>query len=570
MKERTKISVLFLSFLMLLAGCSASQPSVQNTAPTTDTEALLKYQEEISEDFMKKHLSVFASDSLEGRETGTRGEEMAADYLAEQYSEMGMEPVGDNNTYFQHFKLQATKADSVVFKLYSTRDEGKRLTDYSTASKNSSANFIRRFGGTDTLEGQIVFAGFGVNDKARNVTHLQNKDLKGKWVMVFQELPNIVEGDTLISPSIDSRARLQAVMKRGAKGILVIPDASPDEFRSVAEQMRSDFGEAGRMSLAYRDNGAGASGGFSKGYNIINPKLAGQLLGLETQGALAEYRQEVIDNMAEFQPRELKYELSHIPYSSKEIVTSQNVTAFYEGVDEELKDEVVVLTSHYDHVGIGQPDSTGDRIYNGADDDGSGTIGILNIARAFAEAERNGVKPRRSILFLHVSAEEKGLMGSRYYSDHPIFPMEKTVANINTDMIGRIDARHKKKGIEDYSYIIGAEIISSDLDSLVAAANERSGQIELSKRYNDLQDPNQFYRRSDHWHFGRKGVPFVFFFTGIHEDYHQPSDEVHKIRFDKMAKIVRTMYASTVLIANTEDPPAVDNQEFIEITKSDN
>ncbi len=235
-----------------------------------------------------------------------------------------------------------------------------------------------------------------------------------------------------------------------------------------------------------------------------------------------------------------------------------------------MKEEVVVLTSHYDHVGIGEPDSTGDRIYNGADDDGSGTIGLLNIAKAFAVAERKGIKPERSILFLNVSAEEKGLLGSRYYSDHPVFPMEKTVANLNTDMIGRIDSTHKSEGIEKYAYIIGAELISSDLDSLIKVANKQSGEITLDKRYNDLNDPQQFYRRSDHWHFGRKKVPFAFFFTGIHEDYHRPSDEVHKIRFEKMTSILRTMYATTVIIANTDTPPAVDNQQFIEITKSDN
>jgi Zn-dependent M28 family amino/carboxypeptidase len=281
-------------------------------------------------------------------------------------------------------------------------------------------------------------------------------------------------------------------------------------------------------------------------------------------------RDQITKNITAFSPRSLDYSLTHTPYSSVVSVETKNIVAYYEGADPELKDEVIVMTSHYDHLGVGQPDSTGDRIYNGADDDGSGTVGLLNIAQAFADAGKNGVKPKRSILFLHVSAEEKGLLGSRYYSDHPIFPMDKTIANINTDMIGRVDSKYKKKGVEDYTYIIGSEIISSELDSLVKAANRRSGQLALDKRYNDLQDPNQFYRRSDHWHFGRKRVPFVFFFTGVHKDYHQPSDEIHKIRFNKMAKIVRTMYASTVILANTDNPPSVDNEKFIEITASDN
>lgn len=567
---KARKNVLILALAAFMTGCAGTQPSTQPPEPTTSTDALLKYQDEITVDFLQKHLRAFADDSMQGREAGTAGEDMAAHYLAEQYREMGLKPVGDNNSYYQHFKLNATKSDSIVFKLFQTSGKTKELVDRSTASKNSAAKFIRQFGGTDSLKGKVVFAGFGVNDPSRNIAHLKGADLRGKWVMVFQEIPNITNGDTLLSPSIDAESRFRSIMGRGAEGILLIPVATSKEFNRLSQQMQDNFGEIGRMSLAYRDQERGSSGRFSKGYNLISPDLAARMLDLESESALSDYRQKLINNISEFQPKALSYELAHIPYSSELTINSQNVLAFYEGADPKLKDEVVVMTSHYDHVGIGKPDSTGDRIYNGADDDGSGTVGLLNIAHAFVTAGKNGVKPRRSILFLNVSAEEKGLLGSRYYSDHPVFPMDKTVANINTDMIGRVDERHKKKGVEDYAYIIGAEIISSQLDSLVEAANKRSGNIELSKRYNDLQDPNQFYRRSDHWNFGRKGVPFVFFFTGVHEDYHRPSDEVHKIRFDKMAKIVRTMYATAVLVANTDNAPEVDNQEFIEITKERN
>lgn len=564
-----RLSSFFLGILIIAAGCAGSESSTQssNPEPVTDTDSLLSYQDEITVDFLKPHLSAFADDSMEGRETGTEGLKKAADYLAKQYHEMGLQPVGDDGSYFQRFKLNVSSTDSIVFETYAHRDGKKTLIDQSTASANSTANYIRAFGGSDTLSGDIVFAGFGVNDAARNVFHLNGADLKGKWVMVFDQISHVVNGDTLIDSSIDVRSRFRTIMSKGAKGILTIPSMDAEEFQASAQQAQRNFRESGQMSLAYRDDGSGSSRGFSRGYNLINPALAAQMLGVESMSA---YREELINNITDFQPKTLNYSLTHTSYTSKSTVETKNVLAFYEGADPKLKDEVVVLTSHYDHVGIGQPDSTGDRIYNGADDDGSGTIGLLNVARAFAIAGKNGVRPKRSILFLNVSGEEKGLLGSRYYSDHPVFPMEKTVADINTDMIGRIDSTHKSEGVEDYAYIIGAEIISSQLDSLVEAANARSGQINLNKRYNDLEDPNQFYRRSDHWHFGRKRVPFVFFFTGVHEDYHRPSDEVHKIRFEKMAKIVRTMYGTAVLIANTDNPPQVDNEEFIEITKSDN
>ncbi|TYP93699.1 Peptidase family M28 [Fodinibius salinus] len=567
--KRYILAVIIGAAVTVIISCSGTeQAQKQQTKPIINTDSLLSYQDNISTRYMRRHLSAFSADSMKGRDTGTPAEDKAARYLAHQYRKLGLQPVGDNNSYFQHFDLNATKTDSIVYKLFATSDEQK-LVDYSTASKNSSAHFIRQFGGTDSLQGKIVFAGFGVDDSKNDIQNLQGVTLKDKWVMVFGNIPHIVEGDTLIDPTIDARARFQSIMDRGAEGILLIPEKSSD-FSKVARQQQSNFGKLSDLKLAYRDDGSGSSGGFSKGYNIIKPALAAQLLDIESKSALEDYRQQLIDNIASFQPDQLNYKLSHVPYTAKEKVTSKNVLAFYEGADPKLKDEVVVMTSHYDHLGIGQPDSTGDRIYNGADDDGSGTIGILNVARAFANAGDNGVKPKRSILFLHVSGEEKGLLGSRYYSDHPVFPMEKTVADINTDMIGRIDKKHKKQGTEEYSYIIGGDIISSQLDSLINAGNKKSGQITLSDRYNDLQDPNQFYRRSDHWHFGRKGVPFVFFFSGVHEDYHRPSDEVHKIRFDKMSKIVRTMYGSAVMIANTENPPAVDNQAFIEKTKGDN
>jgi len=564
---RRTIFLAVAGLFLACTGCSSiQQQASQAEQPSTDTETLLAYQDEITTDFLRHHLSIFAADSMEGRETATEGQKKAARYLANQYRLMDLQPVGDDSTYYQNFKLNAIQRDSVVFETFAMEDGQKRSVSRAVASKNTTADYIRAFGGTDTLQGEIVFAGFGVNDPDRSIRHLEGVDLQGKWVMVFQEIPHMAGGDTLIDPSQSERVRLSTILSRGAEGILLISDMSSEAFRESASGMQYDFKKPTDMRLAYRDAGAGSQA-FSKGYNLISPEMAATLLQLDNAGSLAKYRQNLIENIDDFTPRALNFSLSQIPYHRKLSLETENVLAFLEGADPRLKDEIVVVTSHYDHVGIGRPDSTGDRIYNGADDDGSGTIGILNMARAFQLASQDGVYPKRSILFLNVTAEENGLLGSRYYSDHPVFPIEQTVVNLNTDMIGRIDEEHKQKGMEDYTYIIGSELISSDLDSLITTANRRSGQVELNKKYNDLQDPNQFYRRSDHWNFGRLGVPFAFFFTGVHEDYHRPSDEVHKIRFEKMARIVRTMYASAVMIANAEKAPSVDNQEFIEITK---
>ncbi|MGD8747753.1 MAG: M28 family peptidase [Balneolaceae bacterium] len=541
----------------------------QMAHPMTDTGALMKYQEDITVDYLRSHLSILAADSMEGRETAMPGQKKAARYLADQYRQMGLKPVGDDGTYFQHFDVNATKMDSVVFTTYALQDGQKMEIDRSVASDHSIGNYIRAYGGSDTLQGQIVFAGFGVDDSARGINHLVGTDLKGKWVMVFGEIPHVVDGDTLIDPAITGRSRFRTILSKGAAGVLAIPALSSEEFTKSAEESQIGYGKPDNMRLAYRDKGHG-SRGFSRGYNLISPEMAARLLGLGSVGDLENYRQDLITDIRDFNPKALNYSLSQVPYSRVVTLDTENVLAFLEGSDPQLKDQVVVMSAHYDHLGIGQPDSTGDRIYNGADDDGSGTIGVLNVAQAFVNAAKKGIRPKRSILFLHVAGEEKGLLGSRYYSDHPVFPVDRTIADLNTDMIGRVDPKHEKEGVENYVYVIGADIISSELDSLIQVANKQAGQVSLSRRYNDLNDPNQFYRRSDHWNFGRLGIPFVFFFTGVHKDYHRPSDEVDKIRFEKMSRIVRTMYASAVLVANTENPPTVDNQAFINATKVDN
>jgi len=182
-------------------------------------------------------------------------------------------------------------------------------------------------------------------------------------------------------------------------------------------------------------------------------------------------------------------------------------------------------------------------------------------------AKEAGAGPKRSVLFLHVSGEEKGLLGSRYYSDHPIYPIENTIANINIDMIGRVDKEHEDN--KDYIYVIGGEIISSGIDSVMRVANEQTVNLDLSDRYNDLNDPNQFYRRSDHWNFGRLGVPFVFFFNGTHDDYHRPSDSVDKIEWEQLVKRTQLVYMTTALLANSDERPKVDNQEFIQKTQTE-
>lgn len=231
---------------------------------------------------------------------------------------------------------------------------------------------------------------------------------------------------------------------------------------------------------------------------------------------------------------------------------SENILAFIKG--SEKPDEIVVVSAHYDHVGIKKGE-----VYNGADDDGSGTVALLEIAQAFELAKKDGYGPKRSILFLHVTGEEHGLHGSRYYSENPIFPLEKTIADINIDMIGRRDTNHKNSN--NYIYLIGSDYLSTDLYNICEDANKKSVNLVIDYTFNDKNDSNRFYYRSDHYNFAKNGIPSVFLFNGVHADYHQKTDEVSKIEFDALCKRTQLAFSIAWELANRENRPFVDKTE---------
>ena len=237
--------------------------------------------------------------------------------------------------------------------------------------------------------------------------------------------------------------------------------------------------------------------------------------------------------------------------STQQALSSTNVLGYIEGGDK--KDELVVVTAHYDHIGV-----IDGEVYNGADDDGSGTVALLEMAQAFARAKAEGHGPRRSVLFMPVSGEEKGLLGSEYYSEHPVFALQNTIADLNIDMIGRFDSAHA--GGRPYVYIIGSDRLSTDLHNINERANDTYVGLELDQTFNAPDDPNRFYYRSDHYNFARKGVPVIFYFSGVHEDYHGPKDEVDRIRFDYLEPRARLVFHTAWILANREDRIVVDGK----------
>ncbi|MFD2516342.1 M28 family metallopeptidase [Salinimicrobium flavum] len=237
-------------------------------------------------------------------------------------------------------------------------------------------------------------------------------------------------------------------------------------------------------------------------------------------------------------------------FTRAEVKDSENVLAFIQG--SELPEEILVISSHYDHVGI---DEEGN-IFNGADDDGSGTVAILEIAEAFKKAQEEGFSPKRSILFLNVTGEEKGLVGSKFYTDNPVFPLANTVANLNIDMIGRIGEGKENSG--DYVYLIGSDKLSTELHNLSEEVNARHLNLELDYTYNEENDPNRFYYRSDHYNFAKNDIPIIFYFNGVHEDYHKPTDTADKIEYDLLAKRAQLVFLTAWEVANREERPFVD------------
>ncbi|RZK97741.1 MAG: M28 family peptidase, partial [Pedobacter sp.] len=241
--------------------------------------------------------------------------------------------------------------------------------------------------------------------------------------------------------------------------------------------------------------------------------------------------------------------------TKKEVpVRAENVLGFLEGSDPKLKNEVLVVTGHYDHIGLVQDPNATDKVNNGADDDGSGTTGVLLLAEAFMNAKKAGKGPKRSILFMTVVGEEKGLLGSEWYGEHPIFPLANTIANLNIDMIGRGDKDHPDN---NFVYIIGSNMLSDDLDKVGKKANADYVGITLDEKYNNRTDPNRFYYRSDHYNFAKHNIPVIFYFNGVHDDYHQPGDEVSKIDFPMLAKRSQLVYFTAWELANGATRPVI-------------
>ncbi|MEX0593501.1 MAG: M28 family peptidase [Balneolaceae bacterium] len=514
--------------------------------------------EESSPEKLQTHLNVLAHDSLSGRETGLSGQRKAAAYLESFYQDLGLETVPGHESFRQTFHILAEQTDSLVVVLNGAPGSPLEGTTRFRLTPDSPSPWIPLFHHSGVLEGEIVFAGFGIQDPESGWTHLDGTDLQNRWVLLFDDLPGSVRDQLPNGDRWTSGYRFsELIQTHNALGVVVIGDESPEQYDVWMNHAREVIQKPRNARLASQYPNSTRSDA-PKGYLKVSPDLAAQLLGLDGVQNLENLRRDLADNGHQFEPRPLGSTLRVEPHIQTRSLETENIAAWLPGSDSELNDEAIILTAHYDHIGTGYPTTTGDGIFNGADDNGSGTVALMAIARSLQQTARSGAVPHRSILFLHLSGEEMGLLGSRYYSDHPLYPIEKSIVNLNADMIGSRSTVGEKQGGEDAIYIIGADLVSADLDSLLVMANQEGPGLMLDRRFNDLQDSNQFYRRSDHWNFARLNIPFIFFFTGIHERYHDPLDHTETVDLEKLGKSTRLIHATLLHVANARTSPRMD------------
>ncbi len=287
-------------------------------------------------------------------------------------------------------------------------------------------------------------------------------------------------------------------------------------------------------------------------YQLASDEFEGRKTGENGQKIAAKYITNFYKNIGVNAALKDGNYLQYIPkdyFRGRSSNSSENVVAFIEG--SEKKDEYLVISAHYDHIGL-----KGDEIYNGADDDASGTSAVLEIAEAFQKAVKQGHKPKRSIVFLLVTGEEIGLFGSQYYTENPIFPLKNTVVNLNIDMIGRVDKKHEEN--PNFIYLIGADKLSAELNAVSEATNKKYTNLVVDYTYNNENDPNRFYYRSDHYNFAKNNIPVIFYFSGVHKDYHKSTDTADKIRYDLLQKRAQLIFYTAWEIANRKERLTLD------------
>jgi hypothetical protein len=534
-----KKQFLYTSFAVLLA-----------FGATAQNKTAIKFSQSITKDNAYKHLSVLASDEYEGRETGKKGAWMAADYIKGQFKNLGLTPPV-NGDYFQPIDMVTYNLSKSVLTINGQPKEA--LKDFVVQPSNVTLS------GFSFNANEVLFAGYGLTRS--DYDDLAGQDVAGKVVMIFAnggptakdaEAPKDRAG--MIAAMNARRSKLTSLMERKALGVIVI-DPSID---NMSPEAKLRLAGNGQLTLKTAENIAKMQ--TQKGLNVVSVNTATANEILKGSGATVEALQQQIATTAKPATKLIKVSVSASAVKEEVKVRAENVLGFLEGSDPKLKQEILVVTGHYDHIGL--TTSGTDKVNNGADDDGSGTTGVLLIAEAFTKAKKAGNGPKRSILFMTVVGEEKGLLGSEWYSEHPVFPLANTIADLNTDMIGRTGFEHQGKADStNYIYVIGSDKLSSEMKKISETVNNTYTKLVLDYKYDDPSDTERIYYRSDHYNFAKHNIPIIFYFDGLNQDYHKASDEVSKINFPLLAKRAQLTYFTAWELANRATRPVVDKTD---------
>ena len=531
----TPILCLLLVQLQAQYVSGVTEPDSTKTLITDESEPRVKYANTITAEDMERHLSVLASDLYEGRETGSVGNDRAAAYISNFFKSIEVTAPGLEGSYYQPIALTYSKWSDIDF--FVGENHYRHMRDFvAFPDKNMSETAINAE--------EIIYLGYGIDDP--KYSDYKKNDVKGKVILINKGEPIKKDSSSWITGThemsewtTDSDKKLIAAKKNGVKLVLIIEE----DIKGLIASNRRLIGEVVELGDKTLEEVPYAN------HMYISSTIARDIIGKKEKKIIKSRKRSNKKGKA----CDVKVKNSIVVNQTKSVRTlkGQNVVGFIEGTDK--KDEIIVVSAHYDHLG-----KRGDDIYNGADDNGSGTTTVIELAEAFRLADSAGKGPRRSILFMLVTGEEKGLLGSYYYSENPMYDLDKTVANVNIDMVGRVDKKYTDN--PNYIYVIGSDRLSTDLHKINEEANANYTGLTLDYQYNSETDPNRFYFRSDHYNFAKNGIPAIFFFNGVHADYHRTSDTVEKINFEKMEKVGRLIFHTTWELANREDRIVVDGE----------
>lgn len=509
-----KIFFACVSVLVISAGAFAQdgtdQPSVAQ-----------RYADLISEDSVRAYLSVLAADSLEGRATGKPGQKKAARFLESKLKSFGVEELPGHSGYFQPFALHAFDFKQV--KATVGGKEWKVVDDFFTTSTLND---------TTIRADEVVFLGYGISTDLYD--NYGDEDYTGKIGVIYDGQPNVggkylANGETYPS-GIDLQRKLRLAREKGLEAVLVVRYGYSSNIPRYRRFFRGD-----RLYLERPFDDV-----FTHFY--ISQEALKTIFSERDIAAAEEAMKKGEDRFELRAEIPVEFEFS----ADRGTVITENVVGYIEGST--IPDEYVFITAHYDHIGV-----IDGKINYGADDNGSGTAMVLELARVFAEARKEGKQPDRSVVFLFFTAEEIGLLGSEFYTDNPIVPLRNTVTDLNIDMIGRTDEIYTDNQDDTpYIYLIGADRISQRLHDISEEVNDRYTQLKLDYKYNDPNDPQRLYYRSDHYNFARYGIPSIFYFRGLHPDYHKPTDTIDKVEFDTIVHVGKLVFHTAWAVSDME------------------